>query len=302
MKPDTWHVLGPGAIGSLWAASLALDDRPVVLLGRRPADAALLLFADGAQLRVDIERRLATEVTGSIRRLLITTKAPDTLAALDSVRGHLASDAVVVVLQNGMVATRIALDAGQRLLAATTTDGAYFDAPGILVHAGRGHTDIGSLDGTLTADDAAELIDTLPARLDLRYCADIRTRLWQKLALNCAINPLCAKYDCYNGELLDNQAALAQLSVACVEISQVAHALDLGPWFDDVYQHCLAVLDATARNVNSMLQDLRAGRATEIHELNGFLCREAQRLGIPCPLHREFVATVVQLEKLSLWE
>ncbi|MEL7451226.1 MAG: 2-dehydropantoate 2-reductase [Pseudomonadota bacterium] len=302
MSHDTWYVLGPGAVGSLWAASLALDDRPVVLIGRRPADANLRLLADGAVFNASIERRLATELTGPIRRLLITTKAPDTLGALDSVRTRLADDAVVLVLQNGMVATRMTLETGQRLLAATTTDGVYFEQPGTLVHAGRGYTDIGSLDGALTAEDVAGLIDTLPTRLDIRYCADIRTRLWQKLALNCAINPLCAKYDCRNGELLDNQAALAQLSIACVEISQVAHALDLGQWFDDVYEHCLAVLHATARNVNSMLQDLRAGRPTEIRELNGFLCHEAQRLGIPLPLHREFVATVEQLEKQSPWE
>lgn len=293
-----WHILGAGAIGSLWGAGLRLDGKPAVLIGRRPSPATgFTLYAGGQQHEIVAPRTVTDALVQPISRLLITTKAPDTLTALDAVRELLNDDAIVVVLQNGMVATEIELARGQRLLAATTTDGAYFQAPGELVHAGRGHTDIGAIDGDFAVDEAAALIQSLPSGLDIRFCADMRIRLWQKLALNCAINPLCAKYDCRNGELLNNKQAMAQLGAACAEISKVAYALNLGPWFDEVYQHCLAVLRATAQNVNSMLQDLRQGRRTEIHELNGFFCRQAERLGIPCPQNRLMIDTVVLLER-----
>ncbi|MEM9057251.1 MAG: 2-dehydropantoate 2-reductase N-terminal domain-containing protein [Pseudomonadota bacterium] len=43
-----WHVLGAGAIGSLWAAGWHCDERPVVLIGRRPRD-GFTLHAAGAE-------------------------------------------------------------------------------------------------------------------------------------------------------------------------------------------------------------------------------------------------------------
>ena len=74
---------------------------------------------------------------------------------------------------------------------------------------------------------------------------------------------------------------------------------------DALGQHAIAadlpataaeVARRTAANRSSMLQDVLARRRTEIDFINGFLCRQADAAGIPCPLNRALRARVHALE------
>jgi 2-dehydropantoate 2-reductase len=56
----------------------------------------------------------------------------------------------------------------------------------------------------------------------------------------------------------------------------------------------MAVAAATAANRSSMLQDVLAGRRTEIDQLNGQLLRIARRHGISVPLH-EAVCSMIRV-------
>ena len=56
----------------------------------------------------------------------------------------------------------------------------------------------------------------------------------------------------------------------------------------------MAVARATAGNTSSMRADMRRGAITEIEAINGWLLREADRLGLELPAHRAIVAAVRQ--------
>jgi 2-dehydropantoate 2-reductase len=47
---------------------------------------------------------------------------------------------------------------------------------------------------------------------------------------------------------------------------------------------------------SSSLQSLERGQATEIDFLNGYLCREGKRLGIPTPVNDRVVAMIKEIE------
>jgi 2-dehydropantoate 2-reductase len=55
------------------------------------------------------------------------------------------------------------------------------------------------------------------------------------------------------------------------------------------------VIRATAANYSSMLQDLRAGRGTEIKYITGYLLRIAARHGVPAPHNRALMEEVRRL-------
>ena len=288
-----WTILGPGSIGCLWAAHWAKAGTPVRLIGRTPSKEPLHYTSDGTQT-FTLDTITAEQVTGPIDHLLITTKAQQTQQALDSIRSHLSPKAIIVVLQNGMAATELSLAPHQQLFAATTTDGAYRDQAKHVVYAGRGKTLIGPL-ATKTCD-AELLMPTLPSTLDIEYCDDIALKLWQKLAINCAINGLTVVHDCRNGELLQIPAARQSISALCHEIIQVTQALNLGDKFARLEEEVVNVLTLTANNINSMLQDVRLGKRTEIHQLNGYLCRQADKLGINVPHNQQLLSAIQQVE------
>jgi 2-dehydropantoate 2-reductase len=67
-----------------------------------------------------------------------------------------------------------------------------------------------------------------------QWSTDILTRLWRKLALNCAINPLTVLHDCQNGGLLGHLAK----SISCATSWPTAAALRPAEAANDLQKKC----------------------------------------------------------------
>lgn len=286
-------------MGCLWAARLwqlaqkkptHWDATPVRLLLRDGSSLQRWQQAGGLMLRqnhTDLRLPVPAAVSGvqqeSIDLLLVCTKAQDTLAALAGVREGLQPGARIVLLQNGM---QIQDDVwqhypDQRVYCLSTSHGAYLHAPFHVVHAGLGEAWIGAL-----AESPVDqtLLSLLPGPdMNLHWDTGIRLRLWDKFAVNCAINALTVIHDCRNGELLDKPLAHAELLALCDEIQRLLQALPQAPEPGDVYARTRAVLLATADNLSSTLQDVRARRTTEMPYLNACLRKLAFEAGLVCP-------------------
>ncbi len=315
----SWHILGAGAMGCLWACALASA-------GGRQTDAAQrvsLLLRDQAALAgypgqiscSDVEQAVpipAVAITGmgrqdslQIDNLLVTTKAQDTLAAVAGLARALTPDTRIVLLQNGLkVQQEITQQYGaERVFCVSTSHGAWLRAPFDVVHAGRGEAWLGQL-GAGDANRQARLqalLKLLPAgALNIRVDEDIGARLWRKLAINCAVNALTVIHDCRNGELLQIPEARQTLSRLCDEISAVLQAVPEAPPMGDLWTQVHQVLNITADNVSSTLQDIRRGRATEIGHLNGYLCELATRRHLHCPVNREVLEQMRVIESRAI--
>lgn len=297
-----WTILGAGAIGCLWGASLQQAGLDVTLILRAAARlqqfqqiGGIRLSRDSEQWLCPVKATLARDAR-PIERLLLCTKAFDTEAALRSVLPLLRPSARILVLQNGLGNQQLAAElvGVGRLFAGSTTDGAWLQEPFDVVHAGRGETAIGPLD-----DGPNDLIDELPGDFGLQLTADpdIETTLWRKLAINCAINPLTALHGCRNGELARVTEYRQRLSLLCDEFERVAAARRIRLFDTPLVEQALRVATLTGNNYSSMLQDIRLRRQTEIEQISGFLCREAERLGIEVPTHREMLHRIRQLER-----
>ena len=230
------------------------------------------------------------DLAGPVSRLLVTTKAWQTPTALRAISPKLADDASIILLQNGMGNEEIVagLFPGVRLYSAVTTDGVWRERPFAITRTGIGTTWIGRSDGAVSDDDDRDLFESLPHTvLTIEYSRDIRTRQWQKLAVNCIINPLTALSGCRNGELAANVDLERLLPALADEIAAVATAEGIPVSTADIAGQTRDVLTATAANRSSMLQDIEAGRRTEIDSINGYVCRRALVHGIAVPQNRE---------------
>jgi len=293
-----WTILGAGSIGSLWAMYCYKAGLPFSLIGRKPYTGCLQISAEHQQWQTDISIQTAADSSASITSLLVCTKAQDTQTAIDSVRTRLAKNADVVFLQNGMAMEAICPQLPeQNLFAAVTTEAAYQLAPYDIMHAGKGQTHIGPLNKQ--EKQAAQLLcQSLPnSYLEIQPVENISAYLWQKLAINCAINALTVKYQCRNGELLNKPEALTTMREVCKEVRAVASALKITTNFSDLEVTVVSVLNSTAKNYSSMYQDVAQQRETEIDYLNGYLCQQAERLQIPCPANQALIDLVKELTK-----
>lgn len=297
MPHADWHILGPGAIGSLFAWHLAEAGCSVRLLTRHPGESARLITLDDQTSPAHTSAFHVDHQDTPIQRLLVTVKAHQTSAALESIRHRIDSRSLILFLQNGMGTWDCAkaLFPATRWLVGTTTEGAWRAADRHIVHAGRGETWIGSLSPAWT-EDAAQLVDALKNTLfHPGHDPQILQRLWRKLAVNCAINPLTVLYDCRNGELLQKPAALRQMEELCLEVERVMGAALGGITVEPLLPLVRAVAEKTGANHSSMLQDYRRGQPTEIEFITGYLVAEGLRLGIATPENAAILDAIRQL-------
>ena len=283
---STWHILGAGSLGGLWAARLARAALPVRLILRDQTSLTHYQRAGGLTLVADGQASLQpiaaeTPAQGEpIHRLLVACKAYDAEEATASLAPRLAAGAEIILLQNGL-GSQQAVTARLphvRCLFASTTEGAYRDGDFRVVYAGRGHTWLGA-PGQAHAPDW--LADLEAAGIPHQWTPDILARLWRKLALNCAINPLTVLHDCRNGGL---RAWPSEVAGLCSELTELLRAADQGEAATGLHAEVLQVIDGTADNFSSMHQDVARGRRTEIAYLLGYACNQAARLGLDLPL------------------
>jgi 2-dehydropantoate 2-reductase len=309
MSEARWHVLGAGAVGCLFASYLHRRQPGVTLLLR---DAA-----PGGQDPVLIETESGTEAChiplqgvsadSPISHLMVTTKAYDVRPALAAVRHRLQDNTRILLLANGMgfIEELRAQGLSHRIYCGTTTEGAYRLGPRHIKHAGKGETRIGTPGNqrstALLRDEKSE---EAPAWAQ-RWCAaiprcqwepDIDAALWRKLAINCAINPLTALNRCPNGALAERRELVRQVDQVCQEICRVSEAAGFGKLALSLHEGVATVIRGTAANRSSMLQDLEAGRRTEIDYITGQLLRIARQHGIPAPHNEELMRRILAIE------
>lgn len=288
-----WHVLGAGAIGGLWALRLAARGLPVHLLAHGDtAPQRRLTLQDGERQQTEIFTQCDAYSCGPIAQLLVTTKAHATAPALEPLLSRLNRGMPVLLLQNGMgVDDWLCRERPDlRVLTAITTDGVFRRDRDTLVLAGQGET----LLGAMRAQDNDSAL-RIAAELGMTFAPDIRQRRWLKLAMNCAINPLTARYRCRNGELLHNAEALACMREVCAEIACVMTAEGLPAEADMLYRLACDTAAKTAGNISSMRADVDAGRETEIRFLNGYVLGRAQAHALPAPMNAALAQEILAL-------
>ena len=295
-------VFGAGALGSLVGGLLARE-HSVTLVGRDPHVTAVRedgLRVTGA-VETTVHPQATTDGTGLDADLaVVTVKAGDTATAGE----QLATGDVELVwsLTNGLVEERLRESLGDRILAGTATYGAELPAAGVVRCTGVGELHVGELAG---ADDATQTTPSHRARRVAAACraaglsttADpgMATRRWRKLAVNAGINTVTALTRTENAAVLAEPAA-AVAARAARETARVARARGVELTDETAAAAVREVASATADNRSSTLQDVLAGRPTEVDAINGAVVRRGEAAGVDTPTNRTLA------ELLRAWE
>jgi 2-dehydropantoate 2-reductase len=294
--PLHWHILGAGAMGCLFASKLQQQGIAVTLLLREHCEAGsaeVLVEAGQSLTRLTVPVSSAAD-SGHISRLLVTTKAQDVCTAVASLGSRLdrASDVLLLVNGLGFADELAATQPAPCYYFGTTTEGAYRIAPRHVRHAGRGETRVGRPGLATPPAWFSRWSEAISPGV---WDPHIDHALWLKLAINCAVNPLTALHRCRNGELATARFE-TELDALCHEIALVSAAAGYAAATADLRQRVDRVVRATAENRSSMLQDVLAGRSTEIHYLTGYLLRRAAELGVAAPCNERLYRSIIALE------
>lgn len=280
MTAETWYILGAGAMGTLIHHLCQSNEVQSELLHHRDQDEPRAIFQDGT--RFDYAARPFADLQEqSIERLLVATKAAQVGPAVHAIQNSLTPNAMVVCIANGLGWEREIPENCPAVARALTTAGAYRDKEGAMHIVSTGSTQV----GVMNEADAPPswFSDSLQSLPGWNWETDIAAAVHRKFAINCVINPLTAVLKCRNGELVSNEAYASKLRTLCDECQPALDSLDFWRDTDSLFEAASGVCVNTASNRSSMLQDVMAGRETEMRYLGGELLTLAAKDGVDLP-------------------
>jgi 2-dehydropantoate 2-reductase len=298
-------VIGCGAVGSLFAANLAqLDDVEVWAydLWQPHVDAinehGLRLSSAG-----DVLGRL--RATSDPRELpacdygIVATKSMHTSAAL-AATAHAFERGAVCSVQNGAGNEELVAEHVREVIRGTTFPAGHIVEPGHVGWDTKGDTHIGPFEPSpAPMDKVRELADACTrAGMPTHALEDARGAQWRKLIFNAASNAIAALTGFTHGRIAEFPTTRALAWDVMAEGRAVSDAqgivLDMSP--EDLFDHA-ARKDVAYGHKPSMLQDVEAGRETEIDFLNGAIVAFGGRHGVDAPLNRALTQLVKGLEE-----
>ncbi len=289
--------MGAGAVGGYFGGMLARAGHTVTLIAR--PEHVQAVQRDGLRLqtltfdeRVQLAASTDPAAVQGASLVLFCVKSADTELAGMSLRPHLAPDALVLCLQNGVDnADRLrAVLPGQPVAAAVVYVATEMAGPGHVRHHGRG-------DLVLEPSPAgAPVVQALiAAGVPTEVSDNVRGALWAKLVLNCAYNAISAIAQLPYGRTVAGEGVpdvMRDVVAECLAVAQ-AEGVQLP---GDVAAAVARLADSMPTQSSSTAQDLARGRRTEIDHLNGLIVRRGQALGVPTPANRVLWALVKLLE------
>lgn len=300
-------ILGSGAMGCLFGAAFHRAGAAVTLVDVSAAHVEAI-NARGLELDtragtelLPIPACLPAAAEGPFDVVVVFTKTFHTQAALEGLAHAIGPQTQLLSLQNGLGNDRrlAGFVSDDKVMVGASMLPSDLVGPGKVRSHGEGYSRLYPAFGGDPAM-AAQIADALtrgglPAQLD----PQIHAAIWSKAVFNAAMNPLCALTRRTPGFLGASTEARATIRAVVAEGVAAAHAN--GVMIDPQPIHDLTQVSMTdhADHEASMLQDVKAGRRTEVDAINGAIVEAAQAKGIAAPV-TQTLWHLVKLEEAKL--
>ncbi|MBI1281264.1 MAG: 2-dehydropantoate 2-reductase [Anaerolineaceae bacterium] len=295
-------VIGLGAIGTIYAAKLQQYDPNCVRvlidgsrLERYKADGILL---NG--VRQDFNYVLPERGQPKADLILIATKADALPEAVKAVENVVHDETIMLALLNGITSEEIIAEryGWNKVLhsyfighGSTRVGNAItFDGVGRIVF---GEAKASGL--TPRVEAVRRFFDR--ANIDYEIPDDILFSQWCKFVLNVGINQASAVLRATYGAFQRSQKArdialeLMQEAILVAQKVGIQNVEGLLPWCEDRIRYMPSAFKS------SMLQDIEAGKKTEIDLFGGTICALGAKYGVPTPTNQMFLNLIQALEE-----
>jgi len=315
-------IVGAGAIGAFVGAMLAKSGEDVTLIARGPHLRAMQQH--GVRVRGEIGEFEAHPAAtddpanvGEVDVVLLTLKAHSLPAMAPRLAPLIGQQTSVVSAQNGipwwyfyrhggpLEGTHLeSVDPGgvitqyidfARVVGCIVYPSTSVIEPGVIEHTEGNRFAIGEPDGS-KSDRCREIADVfIKAGLRCPIRTNIRHDMWVKLMGNVAYNPISAL----------TRSTLIEI-VQCPETRELAAAImresesvaqKLGIEIGVSVEQRLAGAEKVGHHKTSMLQDVEAGKPTELEAIVGAVVELGEKLGLSLPNTKAVYACVKLLEK-----
>ncbi|PKH01486.1 2-dehydropantoate 2-reductase [Psychromonas sp. MB-3u-54] len=297
-----WQIIGAGAIGCLWAANLLRIGEKVQLITRSPCTANRLQYQDLLKQQFTFPVSTSRSLCSSSAPILVCVKATQVIPAITTHLTSIDAQQAIILMHNGMgCAEQVAkLLPDNPIICATTANASLLHSSLNIEQTGKGVTYLGAYNNNGKRFQSLQ-VPLNAALVDTCWCEDVNEKLWLKLIINMAINPLTAIHQIKNGQL-KNPAFQTQINSLVDESLAVATAEGVTFKKEEILDIIQQVITLTAENLSSMNRDIFYRRHTENEFIAGYLLKSAAFKQIHTPTIMHLYQQIKALEQAAIVE
>ena len=230
--------------------------------------------------------------------ILISTKADGLMWACENIRNFIHENTIILPLLNGIESEEILA----KLYGWNRVLNAY-----VICHSSMRNQNYITHDGINTIFFGTKFpqyqnnIQTLKKYFDkvgINYETpnDIVYSQWKKFALNACANPLTAIYGFTFGEALKNKKFMTESIEIIKEVQQIAKAEGVNNTENLLKDTLEALNSMLPEGKTSMLQDIEAGKKTEIDIFSGTIIKLGKKHNIPTPFNEKVLNKILEIQ------
>jgi 2-dehydropantoate 2-reductase len=303
-------ILGFGALGALYADYFSSSPEAEVFFiasgERYERIRNNPLTVNGRLLDIPVERAGTGESAEPADLLLVAVKHHQLAAALEDARGHVGDSTILLSVMNGIESEEtIGTQFGTEHLLYAVALGmdplregnrVTYTTPGKLL-LGRAQNDEASQRGEGDEDLARVQRLCVNTGLPWETPEDMIRNLWWKFMINIGINQSSAVIGGTYGTFVDSEDARSVLVAAMEEVIAVASHRGVSLYREDIDRFVEQILPSMSREgKTSMLQDVEAGRKTEVEMFAGTLVRMGEGYGVDTPVNATLLSLLKAIE------
>jgi 2-dehydropantoate 2-reductase len=315
-------IVGAGAIGAFLGAMLARAGEDVTLIARGPhlramQEHGVRVRGEAGEFKVNVKATDDPASVGKVDVVILTLKAQSLPAMAARLAPLIGERTSVITAQNGFPwwyfyrhggewegTTLESVDPGgvirqnidpARVIGCVVYPSTALVEPGIVWHIEGTRFAIGELDGS-KSDRCRAIADAfIKAGLRCPIRSNIRHDIWVKLMGNVAYNPISALTRATLIEIVQCPETRELASTIMAEVDSVARKL--GIEIGITIEQRLEGAEKVGHHKTSMLQDIEAGKPTELEAIVGAVIELSEKLGLSLPVTKSVYACVKLLEE-----
>ena len=266
-----------------------------------------MIMPDGEQKSRRMQAVTDPTEVGPVDLVQISVKGYQTVSAAEVARPLVGPSTYVLSLQNGIKNLRRIADVlpDALVVGGVTAHSAMPLGPNVIKYnGGLGGISVGRYDGS--DDPGLEVVIEAFSTAGIptsRIAGDVRIPIWRKLLANVSCNAVAALTGFTGRQLIEFQPTNELIRALAEETGEVARAqgFDFAE-LEFAGDFAIKALSGVGDNKISMLQDVEAGRRTEIDTLNLAVVERGEEYGVDTPLNWTIGILVQALEQGMLFE
>jgi 2-dehydropantoate 2-reductase len=296
-------IVGAGAMGSIFAYFFHKANIEPVFLEKsndiiKSLDNGLNIIAGNESENLQIGISNKPNILKDCTIIIIFVKTYDTEEAVKGIVQEIDKTSIILSLQNGIgskdiIAKHIPED---RIVYGSTSIGATRVNSNTVRLGGMGDVVIGGAN-----KESVAIVGRIlkKAEFNVNISVNPDEVVWKKAIINAGINPLGALLGVPNGKIIETEYGRRLQEEIVREAVKVAAGIKLVLDAEQMIEQTRNVCKNTSQNLCSMLQDISAGRRTEIDSINGFIIKFGKMKSIATP-YNDVIYNLIKAKELLI--